>query len=87
MDIDYELLEKLVVDLEPYENATGCEFDELLQSLLDAASNYSYHRTEEFTNALIKELSAIKAEYETNWEWETNTVTRTETYKTLVWKG
>lgn len=85
--IDYETLERLVEELEPYENATGYEFDELLQSLLGAASHYSYHRTDEFTNALIKELSTIKEEYETKWEWETNTVTRTETYKTLVWKG
>ena len=86
--MSYDELEKLVNDLTPYEGVTGHEPDELLSLLLSIARSYSsYISTEDFEKALIKELSAIKEDYETNWEWEEVTVTHTETYKNLIWKG
>jgi len=62
--------------LEPYNGAIGDETDELLYCLMAVAKHRSYFCTEQFEQALIDELSAIKQDFEDNWEWEEEVVTR-----------
>lgn len=84
---NYELIENLLEELEPYQGATGSEPDELLYHLTEIARSYgSYILTDEFEQALIDELTAIKNNYQDNFEWHEETITHIGTAKTLVEK-